>query len=152
MKAHLSKTVVSYFVSAMSRRFPLFSPVSQGGDLLSLKVGPELFFFVHLSIDEDRDAFTLEVASNIVNQFPWAELPGQVRDVEPAARRDVWRFRIAKLWGEIKDLRWHVGQTDLSDARAQIEDAVDKLCRYASPFFEQVALNHGHKLLWTRIN
>lgn len=152
MNAQLSKAVVSYFVSAMSRRLPLFSPVSQGADVLSLKVGPKLFFFVHLSIDEGRDAFTLEVASNVVNQFPWTELPGQLRDVEAASRRDVWRFRIAKLWGEVKDLRWNVGQTDLSDARAQIEDAVDRLCRYGSPFFEQTALNHGFKLLWSRVN
>ena len=147
MKAQLARSLRNLFAATMARRFPAFSPVSERWDVLSLKVSSSIYFFVHLSIDENKDSFTLEVACNRVNEFPWTELPGQLRDIPVSATKDLWRFRVSKFWGEIKDFRWKIGEKriiDQDEIQHQIEDAVDKLSHYAVPHFSKVARSHGH--------
>lgn len=149
MRKQVARSLQNRFVAAMARRLPLFSPITQSWDVLSLEVSSELYFFVHLSIDDDRDSFTLEIACNTANRFPWTELPGQLRDLSTASRKNLWRFRISKLWGEVKDFRWHLGQAKLADLKViedLIEDAVERVCRYAIPYFEEVAKNQGCQL------
>ena len=172
MKAQLANAVRSHFKKEMATRLPAFvalTPNDRNGDLLALRVSETLVFFVYLSIADDKDCFVLEVASNNLAAYPWKIMPGQLQDVDGATARAVWRFRISKLWREAKEHWWvlgqelarrqtvealrdnaHLGNKDLPEQLNEIEpkvrDAVGKVCRYAVPYFELSAKEHGHDL------
>jgi hypothetical protein len=172
MMAQLAKAVKSQFIKEMAKTLPAFAalaPDNRGGDLLALRVSEGLVFFVHLSIADNKDFFVMEVASNSLDAYPWKVMPGQLRDVAAASTRDVWRFRISKLWGEAKEHWWVLGQEPdrpqtierlrnkallshedlpgkLNEVEPKVREAVGKVCRYAVPYFELAAKHHGHDL------
>lgn len=171
MIAQLAEAVRSHFKSEMAKRLPAFEALARHShnDVLVLPVSETLVFFVHLSIADSKDSFVLEIASNNRTAYPWTVMPGQVRDLSSAAAKDVWRFRIPKLWNETGEYWWVLGQaldrcqsierlrsktysttqdlgTKLNDVQSKIIDAVEKVCRYAVPYFELAALEHGYEL------
>lgn len=169
MQKRLEETLKAQFAREMARRIPSFKmSESRGPDMFFLRF-ESLVFFVYLSIAESKDAFTLEIASNNVESYPWAEMPGLSTDTERASAKDIWRFRISKLWGSLKEQWWWLGpeadptsvlariRTESRAAGADFErtpgeiegkirDAVEKICKYAVPFFELSAKVHGHCL------
>ena len=172
MKVQLAKAVRSQFIEEMAKRLPAFvamTPDDPNGDLLVLRVSGALVFFVHLTIADDKDRFVLEAASNTVLTYPWTEMPGQLRDLSSAVAKDVWRFRISKFWGEAKEHWWILGretdwretierlrrkevltsedlERELNEVEQKMEDAVERVCRHAVPYFELAAKEHGHDL------
>ncbi len=169
MQERLEKALKTLFGREVARRIPSFVASNVASPDMFLFKCPPVTFFVYLSIPEDKDAFTLEIASNKAEDYPWAEMPGLLKDAELAAEKDVWRFRISTLWGAVREQWWWLGpepdrtsiinrirtkpileMQDLEQKAADIEpklrDAVEKVCKYAVPFFERSAKQHGNAL------
>jgi hypothetical protein len=150
MNGQIAATLKSSFCREVRKRLPEFEAHATGKfDVLSFRVSAMLVFFIHLSVDDGRDSFVVEVACNNVNAYPWKQLPGQVRDLATAQEREVWRFRISKLWGESRDYRWmfepgldHAAK--INHINAKVADVVDKVCNYAAPYFESAAVKRGY--------
>lgn len=170
MNTKLANAVRAEFDLQISKRLPgfrLFAKNQPG--LYALKISCNLVFFVFLSIADGTDSFTLEVAANDNEQFPWTETPGSLRDVSASLTKKVWRFRIPKLWGELKPFAWTLGErrdhaqilkdvlhktylapenveSKLNEVEPKVRNAVDKLCHYGIPHFESSAERHGCKV------
>ena len=167
MQTKLATAVAELFSTEMTRRLPTFvlrKGEKVGGTPLPLfefRTASSMAFFVLLTFAQKRDAFTVEVAFNESPQFPWTELPGTVKEVSSAASRRVARFRLAKLWGETRDVWWALGkELSVTEIEEQIKtksylraedlpskleavpiavaDAIEKLVTYGVPFFELV--------------
>jgi hypothetical protein len=170
MLKQLEEILKVQFGREMARRIPSFTMSETGGQELFFLRSGSLVFFVYLSIAESKDAFTLEIASNNFESYPWAEMPGLSTDIGRASEKDIWRFRISKLWGALKEQWWWLGPepsatstlasirtesraaaTDFEQKAAEIEekirDAVEKISKYGVPFFKQSAEQHGNSLI-----
>ncbi len=167
MKTKLAKAVRAQFALEMSKRLPGFQINTRSQqDVYALKISPNLVCFICLSISDRKDSFVLEVAANETDQFPWTEMPGTARDVTLAGNKKVWRFRISKLWGELKPHEWALGEVQnrhrilerardktylapeklegkLGQIEPKVREAVDKVCEYGIPYFEVSAKKTG---------
>lgn len=169
MQKQLEETLKTQFAREMVRRIPWFRMSESGGPEMFFLRSEALVFFVYLSISENKDAFTVEIASNNVESYPWAEMPGLSTDTERASAKHIWRFRISKLSGALKEQWWWLGpeagptsvfarirtesrvagadfEQKAGEIEGKIRDAVEKICKYAVPFFELSAKKHGHCL------
>lgn len=138
------------FAEEVDKRLPQFKPRGMPQALVwSRQVADGVFFFIHLAVAEGRDAFTVEIAANNLDQFPWKCLPGTLKELESAMKNETWRFRLPKLYWSLEDewwtfeiKSWIANEVQL-EVQSKVSEAVKRICVYAVPFFEQNASARG---------
>lgn len=164
MEPRLAAAVRQHFEAEVARRLPAFTlcekteQENNSSVLYESRLSAGITFFVLLTFAKNRDAFTIEVAFNSEPGFPWKELPGTVKDVASAPVQNKARFRLAKLWGEIKDVWWNLGvepsavekikrksylkegdiTAKLAEVPGTVARAVERLVTHGLPFFDQI--------------
>lgn len=166
MKAKLSKHVRRELMRLLAERAPQFRTRAnpwKDSDLYVWPISDSLACFLFLFFWPGKDCFNIELAWSCQGEFPW-NLIGRTVNDEPV--QGELRFRIADLWRD--DLRndewWRLsaepclGELAKSIATRSgipvkqmknetaaldrlIEDAVDKVCEYAVPYFDRIAKN-----------
>jgi hypothetical protein len=169
MGVHMRKDYSNYLRKSFEKRlkeeFPEFvikkgeEYVSSGNRLYRYLLAPDFVLYIMLAVDDVQDAFTILIGHSINDKFP---IPTPFFEPTTSPLKSNLVFKLGRLWTE-KDVWWVVETTKESVQRIKdgslpalppeeymprverhVEDVMDKLHRYAVPWFQKVAAHFGH--------
>lgn len=169
MRKELARAVRAEFTAAMERRLPQFRPIKvvsryawPGSRVFEWRYDASQRFFVELFFSvKGADAFAVEVGWSRLGRYPEVGVrPGFPSGGRELAKPEHWT-RVSSLYAPIGGF-WSLEEPDdapgasgqsggllsqtpvaleeaLTRVERRVDDAVDKLVRYAIPYLEQVA-------------
>lgn len=161
MRKEVGKAVYSCFAEQLAHAFPNFKRVKlknvpKGYFVFRHQPKEGLLFFIVLDMAPKYDEFTVEIGWSKNGKFP-SYLAGSPLE----NRKDGLKICLCQFWS-VQDIWWEVGHrwTDeewdqylfedkeledeplprtLAKVPSKVDDAIQKLKKYAIPYFEQVA-------------
>lgn len=167
MRKQLAKAVRQEFAEMLLKKCPQFQKTNNGSGyyVYKRKVGPTLCFFVALQTVAREDWFTVEVAWNNSDEFPGLAFNDSPNEIPKTGG---FRMRLGRFWTkedywwelapDVSDEEWEAlelegkipPETPIEDAikqvKPQVADAIERLCKYALPYFAKIAKKFGYAL------